>query len=142
MEQGSMLGLGLAVNGTSTNLLLYLLKEYNVESIDAAQIANIVRGSLNLVPVAGAIISDSYFGCFPVILAGTAINVLVSAHTLTTYLHNLQVAGATTHFSELYSMCNSLVTVAIVMPPFFLRKSYSNALNFNLLGGLMDLSCF
>ena len=77
MEQGSMLGLGLAINGTTSNLLLYLLKEYNVESIDAAQIANIVRGSLNLVPVAGAVVSDSYFGCFPVILAGTAINVLV-----------------------------------------------------------------
>ncbi|CAL4892901.1 unnamed protein product [Urochloa decumbens] len=73
---GNMLGLGLAINGTTSNLLVYLLKEYNVESIDAAQIVNIVRGSLNLVPVAGAVISDSYFGCFPVILAGTAINVL------------------------------------------------------------------
>nr|CAB3465604.1 unnamed protein product [Digitaria exilis] len=88
---GSMLGLGLAVNGTSTNLLLYLLKEYNVESIDAAQIANIVRGSLNLVPVAGAIISDSYFGCFPVILAGTAINVLAFVlFTLTAALPSLK----------------------------------------------------
>ncbi|PUZ66829.1 hypothetical protein GQ55_3G371200 [Panicum hallii var. hallii] len=73
---GSMLGLGLAINGTSSNLLVYLLKEYNVESIDAAQIANIVRGCLNLAPVAGAVVSDSYFGSFPVILAGTAINVL------------------------------------------------------------------
>ncbi|CAL4907453.1 unnamed protein product [Urochloa decumbens] len=73
---GNMLGLGLAINGTTSNLLVYLLKEYNVESIDAAQIANIVRGSLNLVPVAGAVLSDSYFGCFPIILAGTAINVL------------------------------------------------------------------
>ncbi|VAI30595.1 unnamed protein product [Triticum turgidum subsp. durum] len=73
---GSMLGLGLAINGTTSNLQIYLIKEYNVESIDAAQIANIVRGSLNLVPVAGAILSDSYLGCFPVILAGAAINVL------------------------------------------------------------------
>ncbi|EMS54229.1 putative nitrate excretion transporter 3 [Triticum urartu] len=73
---GSMVGLGLAINGTTSNLQIYLIKEYNVESIDAAQIANIVRGSLNLVPVAGAILSDSYLGCFPVILAGAAINVL------------------------------------------------------------------
>ncbi|XP_062180547.1 protein NRT1/ PTR FAMILY 2.3-like [Phragmites australis] len=73
---GSILGLGLAINGTTSNLLVYLIKEYNVEGIDAAQITNIVRGSLNLVPVAGAVVSDSYFGCFPVILAGTAVNVL------------------------------------------------------------------
>lgn len=73
---GSMLGLGLAIGGTSSNLQIYLIKEYNVESIDAAQIANIVRGSLNLLPVAGAILADSYFGCFPVILAGAGINVL------------------------------------------------------------------
>ncbi|KAL6865029.1 hypothetical protein ACP4OV_016180 [Aristida adscensionis] len=72
----NMLGLGLAINATTSNLQVYLLKEYNVESIDAAQIANIVRGSLNLVPVAGAVVSDAYFGSFPVILAGTAVNVL------------------------------------------------------------------
>ncbi|GJM88295.1 hypothetical protein PR202_ga04340 [Eleusine coracana subsp. coracana] len=74
--EGNMLFLGLAINGTTSNLLVYLLKQYNVESIDAAQIANIVRGSLNLVPVAGAVVSDSYFGCCPVVLAGTAVTVL------------------------------------------------------------------
>ncbi|CAN6351411.1 unnamed protein product [Urochloa humidicola] len=88
---GSMLGLGLAINGTTSNLLVYLLKEYNVESIDAAQITNIVRGSLNLVPVAGAVLSDSYFGCFPVILAGTVINVLAFVlFTLTAALPSLR----------------------------------------------------
>uniref|UniRef100_A0ACD5ZL85 Uncharacterized protein n=2 Tax=Avena sativa TaxID=4498 RepID=A0ACD5ZL85_AVESA len=73
---GSMLAMGLAINGTTTNLQIYLIKEYSMESIDATQIASIVRGSLNLVPVAGAILSDSYFGCFPVIIAGATINVL------------------------------------------------------------------
>jgi peptide/histidine transporter 3/4 len=80
MQAGSMLGLGMAIDGTSTNQQVYLLKEYNVESIDAAQIANIVRGSLNLVPIAGAVVSDSYFGCFRVVLAGTAINVPVGGY--------------------------------------------------------------
>jgi peptide/histidine transporter 3/4 len=69
----------MAIQGTITNLVLYLLKEYNVESIDATQVANIVEGSLNLVPVAAAVVSDSYFGCFPVMIAGTAVSVLVSA---------------------------------------------------------------
>ncbi|TVU18844.1 hypothetical protein EJB05_34959 [Eragrostis curvula] len=73
---GSMLGLGMAINGTSSNMLVYVLKEYNVNSISAVNTNNNVLGSLNLVPVVGAIISDSYFGCFPVIVAGTAVNVL------------------------------------------------------------------
>ncbi|KAE8791744.1 putative nitrate excretion transporter 3 [Hordeum vulgare] len=77
MHAVSMLGLGLAINGTTSNLQIYLIKQYNVDNIDAAQIANIVRGSLNFVPVAGAILSDSYLGCFPVILADATINVLV-----------------------------------------------------------------
>ncbi|CAM0947601.1 unnamed protein product [Alopecurus aequalis] len=73
---GCMIGLGLAINGTSSNLQIYLIKQYNVQSIDAAQIGNIVRGSLNFLPLAGAILSDSFFGYFPVILAGAATNVL------------------------------------------------------------------
>ena len=77
MHAATMLGLGLAVNGTTSNMLVYLLKEYHVDGVKAAQIANVVRGSLNLVPIAGAVLSDSYLGCFPVILAGAAINVLV-----------------------------------------------------------------
>ncbi|KAI4973036.1 hypothetical protein ZWY2020_010467 [Hordeum vulgare] len=62
-------GLGLAVHGTTSNLLVYRLKECNVESIDVAQIANVV-------PVPGAVLADSYLGCFPVILAGSVINLL------------------------------------------------------------------
>ncbi|KAK3139066.1 hypothetical protein QOZ80_5AG0377300 [Eleusine coracana subsp. coracana] len=73
---GSMIGLGLGVHGTSCNLLVYLLKEYNVDSIEAVKISSNVFASLYLVPVAGAIASDSYFGCFPVMVVGTAINIL------------------------------------------------------------------
>ncbi|KAL6626609.1 hypothetical protein ACP70R_030335 [Stipagrostis hirtigluma subsp. patula] len=88
---GSVLGLGLAIDSTTSNLVVYLLKEYNVDGITATQIANIVRGSLNLVPVAGAVLSDSYFGCFPVIVVGTAINVLSFVlFTLTAALPSLR----------------------------------------------------
>lgn len=73
---GSVLGLGLATSTTTTNLVVYLIKEYNIESINATQISNIFRGSINLVPVAAAVVADSYSGCFPVAVAGTAINVL------------------------------------------------------------------
>lgn len=58
----------------SSNLLLYLLKEYNFDSIEAVKISSNVFASLYLVPVAGAVVSDPYFGCFLVIIVGTAIN--------------------------------------------------------------------
>ncbi|KAL6848288.1 hypothetical protein ACP4OV_022416 [Aristida adscensionis] len=76
---GGMLGLGLAIQSTITNLAVYLIKEYNMEKIKATQIASVIHGSLNLLPVAGAVLSDSYFGCVPVVIAGAAINVLVGA---------------------------------------------------------------
>ncbi|VAH98938.1 unnamed protein product [Triticum turgidum subsp. durum] len=97
----TMLGLGLAVNGTTSNMLVYLLKEYHVDGVKAAQIANVVRGSLNLVPIAGAVLSDSYLGCFPVILAGAAINVLAFVlFTLTAALPSLRPPHCTLSSAE------------------------------------------
>ncbi|RRT75896.1 hypothetical protein B296_00007571, partial [Ensete ventricosum] len=61
----SNLGLGLALSGATANLIVYLVEEYNVKSIDAAQIGNIVGGSTSLAPVIGAIVSDAFFGCYP-----------------------------------------------------------------------------
>jgi peptide/histidine transporter 3/4 len=54
---------------TSSNLI----REYNVKSIDAAQVSNVVRGCMQLAPVLGALLSDAYFGCYPVV----AISLLV-----------------------------------------------------------------
>nr|CAD1828865.1 unnamed protein product [Ananas comosus var. bracteatus] len=63
---GSVFGLGLAISGAMSNFIVYLIKEYNVKSIDAAQISNIVNGCTSVSPVIGAIIADAYFGCYPV----------------------------------------------------------------------------
>ncbi|XP_068636330.1 protein NRT1/ PTR FAMILY 2.7-like [Aristolochia californica] len=73
---GNMMGLGLAWNGVNSNLIVYLIQQLNVKSIDATQIANIVNGCTNLAPIAGAIIADSYFGCFSVISIATAVSML------------------------------------------------------------------
>lgn len=65
------------MSATSSNLIVYLIREYNVKSIDAAQVSNVVRGCMQLAPVLGALLSDAYFGCYPVVAAGVAISLLV-----------------------------------------------------------------
>ncbi|KAE8038919.1 hypothetical protein FH972_011384 [Carpinus fangiana] len=52
---GAVMGLTLAAGGWMSNLIVYLIQEFNVESINAAQISNIVNGCSNLFPVIGAI---------------------------------------------------------------------------------------
>ncbi|CAL9184951.1 unnamed protein product [Musa hybrid cultivar] len=87
----SNLGLGLALSGATANLIVYLVEEYNVKSIDAAQIGNIVSGSTNLAPVVGAIVSDAFFGCYTVIVSSTIISLLaVVLLTLTAAVPSLR----------------------------------------------------
>jgi solute carrier family 15 (peptide/histidine transporter), member 3/4 len=67
------------MSGAMSNFLVYLIQKYNVRSIDAAQISNIISGSLSLAPVAGAIVADAFFGCYSVIAVSSAIQLLVCA---------------------------------------------------------------
>ncbi|XP_068668254.1 protein NRT1/ PTR FAMILY 2.7-like [Aristolochia californica] len=73
---GNMMGLGFVFNGVNSNLIVYLIQQFSVKSIDATQIVNIVNGCTNLAPVAGAIIADSYFGCFTVVFIATTVSML------------------------------------------------------------------
>ncbi|XP_072976696.1 protein NRT1/ PTR FAMILY 2.7-like isoform X2 [Typha angustifolia] len=73
---GSMLGLSLAISGVLSNFIVYLIEEYNVKSIDAAQISNIIGGCTGLAPVVGAVAADAYFGCFPVVAFSSVVSVL------------------------------------------------------------------
>ncbi|CAL4900097.1 unnamed protein product [Urochloa decumbens] len=87
----AMMGLGVATSGALSNLVVYLIKEYNVPSVDAAQIGNIVSGCVSLAPVAGAIVADAFFGCYPVVAVSMAFSVLsVVVFTLTASLHGLR----------------------------------------------------
>ncbi|XP_010244999.1 PREDICTED: protein NRT1/ PTR FAMILY 2.7-like [Nelumbo nucifera] len=71
----STLGLTLASSGWLSNLTVYLIQQFNVKSIDAAQVYNVVSGCATLFPIAGAIIADS-LGCFPVISVSSFISLL------------------------------------------------------------------
>lgn len=82
-----MLGFGVASSGAMSNLVVYLIQEYHVPSVDAAQIGNIVNGCISLTPVAGAIVADAFFGCYPIVAVSMAISVLVSARCM--LLHKL-----------------------------------------------------
>ncbi|KAL6967367.1 hypothetical protein U1Q18_033177 [Sarracenia purpurea var. burkii] len=59
--------LTLGNTGWVNNLIVYLISDFNVKSIEATQIYNIVNGFINLSPILGAIVADSYLGCFSVI---------------------------------------------------------------------------
>lgn len=55
---------------------MYLIKEFGVESIDAAQISNLVNGAGSLIPVLAAIMADSFLGCFSTIWISSIISLL------------------------------------------------------------------
>lgn len=76
---GAVLGLGLAGTGWTANLIVYLIQQFNLNAIDAAQVSNIVNGGSSLFPIVGAIIADSFLGCFSVISIFSSISLLVTA---------------------------------------------------------------
>jgi peptide/histidine transporter 3/4 len=61
------MGLMLVARGWMSKLIVYLIQEFNVESINAAQISNIVNGCSNLFPVIRAIVADSFLTSFSVV---------------------------------------------------------------------------
>lgn len=74
---GAVAGSSLASTGIVGNLIVYLIQEFNIKSITAAQIVNVVAGSTNLFPIVAAIIADSFFGSFPVAFASSCLSLLV-----------------------------------------------------------------
>lgn len=72
--------LTLAFGGWTSNLIVYLIKEFDMESIDAAQIYNLVNGAGSLIPVVAAIIADSFLGCFSIIWISSIISLLVQTN--------------------------------------------------------------
>jgi peptide/histidine transporter 3/4 len=76
-QPGSYGMLTVAAFGAFANLVVYLVQQFNVDRITAAQILNVFLGSTNIAPVAGAIISDSYLGCFLIFVISSIISIMV-----------------------------------------------------------------
>ncbi|KAC9638032.1 hypothetical protein R6Q59_008864 [Mikania micrantha] len=88
---GSISTLTLAAGGWTGNLIVYLITKYNIKSIDATQVFNVVFGCMYLFPIAGAILSDSFFGLFAVIAGFSLVSLLgVTLMTLTSILLSLR----------------------------------------------------
>ncbi|KAL6508874.1 hypothetical protein OROHE_021433 [Orobanche hederae] len=73
---GTMACLTLASGGWVANLIVYLIEEFNITSISAAKIYNFVNGSITMFPIVGAVIADSFVGCFSVIRFSSLISLL------------------------------------------------------------------
>ncbi|XWS52731.1 hypothetical protein CRYUN_Cryun11dG0095600 [Craigia yunnanensis] len=88
---GALAGLTLAGGGWVANLIVYLIEVFNLKSIDAAQVSNIVNGGSSLFPIVGAIIADSFLGCFSVISIFSCISLLGTGFlALTATLNSLR----------------------------------------------------
>ncbi|KAL0460657.1 UNVERIFIED_CONTAM: protein NRT1/ PTR FAMILY 2.6 [Sesamum latifolium] len=72
----SVAGLTLAGGGWLNNLIVFLIQEFSIKSINAAQINNVVCGCSNFFPVLAAILADSFLGCFSVIWISSIISLL------------------------------------------------------------------
>ncbi|XP_047965504.1 protein NRT1/ PTR FAMILY 2.7-like [Salvia hispanica] len=72
----TLFGLTVASGGWSSNLIVFLINEFNIERIDAAQISNVVSGCINFLPLLAAVAADSLFGCFSVIWISSLLSLL------------------------------------------------------------------
>ncbi|XP_065867455.1 protein NRT1/ PTR FAMILY 2.7-like [Euphorbia lathyris] len=73
---GTMACSTLAAGGLIANLIVYLIEEFNLKSIHAAQVFNKVNAGINFFPLVGAIIADSFLGSFSVVAISCCISFL------------------------------------------------------------------
>ncbi|KAI3923896.1 hypothetical protein MKW92_042606 [Papaver armeniacum] len=72
----AILGLTVGSAGWAANIIVFLITKFNFMSIDAAQVSNIVNGSGSFVPIFAAIMADSFFGNFSVIVVSSIISLM------------------------------------------------------------------
>ncbi|KAG9151214.1 hypothetical protein Leryth_002771 [Lithospermum erythrorhizon] len=98
----TMAGLSLAAGGWVSNLIVYLIEEFNIKSIRAAKIYNFVNGCITLFPIVGAIIADSFLGCFSVVWISSLISLLgIVVLVLTAAIKTLRPLGCSTASSNM-----------------------------------------
>ncbi|GAB2223781.1 hypothetical protein Drorol1_Dr00004521 [Drosera rotundifolia] len=85
--------------GSTSNLLVYFTTVFNMNSITATNLVNILNGSSSLAALPGAIISDTYSGRYNAVAVGSIssfLGLLVLALTALPQMHPPQcVAGST-----------------------------------------------
>ncbi|XP_074275011.1 protein NRT1/ PTR FAMILY 2.13-like [Silene latifolia] len=66
----------LATFGVIANFMVYLRREYHMDTVSAATMINVYYGVSNFAPLLGAFISDAYIGRFPSIVIGSLASFL------------------------------------------------------------------
>ncbi|KDO79784.1 hypothetical protein CISIN_1g045901mg [Citrus sinensis] len=66
----------MASNGLMPNMILYLCREYNMETTAATNVLFIWTAATNFVPILGAFLADSCMGRYPMIGFGCIISLL------------------------------------------------------------------
>lgn len=82
LETATMFWLTLAAGGWLNNLIVFLINEFNIKSINAAKINSVISGCANFFPLIGAIVADSVLGCYSVIWISSLISLLVNEKPL------------------------------------------------------------
>lgn len=67
----------MATFGLMTNMILYLMKQYNMEMTVASNVLFFWSSATNFMPLVGAIIADSFLGRFYTIGIGSVICLVV-----------------------------------------------------------------
>jgi peptide/histidine transporter 3/4 len=84
----------LGTTGTTANLLVYLTTVYGMKSASATTLLNLWDGTVNLTPILGAFLSDSYLGRYTtIVLATVASFVGMIILTLTAAVPSLHPHG-------------------------------------------------
>ncbi|KAL1558104.1 protein NRT1/ PTR FAMILY 2.7-like [Salvia divinorum] len=111
----TVFGLTVAAGGWSANLIVFLINEFNIQRIDAAQIANVVNGCVNFFPLLAAVAADSLFGCFSVIWVSSVLSLLgLILFLLTVAVDGLKPAPSEPASSGQYAVLYSGVVLASI----------------------------
>ncbi|XP_062092868.1 protein NRT1/ PTR FAMILY 2.7-like [Humulus lupulus] len=73
---GNLAGLSIAAGGWGSNWIVFLITKFNIGSIAATKINNVGFGFVNLFPIAGAVLADSFAGNFAVVSISSFIALL------------------------------------------------------------------
>ncbi|KAL1187786.1 putative protein NRT1/ PTR FAMILY 2.14 [Cardamine amara subsp. amara] len=114
----------LATFGLMANFMVYMVKEYHMDQVQAATLINIWSALTNFSPIIGAFISDSYTGKFSTIVFGSIAELLgMLVLTFTSLIPNLrpppctadQIAGKCISYtnSQLYVLLSGLFLLTV-----------------------------
>ncbi|PON44413.1 Proton-dependent oligopeptide transporter [Parasponia andersonii] len=88
---GNLAGLSVAAGGWGSNWIVFLITKFNIGSIAATKINNVGFGFVNLFPIAGAIVADSFAGNFAVVGVSSFVALLgMIMLTLIAGIHSLR----------------------------------------------------